>query len=358
MQVLLGIKTDKENGGIKMKKFLSLILALGMSLSLVACGNSDSTTESKSDATENSTPVTGIDTSALYAIGSGATGGTFNAMGNVFAQFFSDAENYGQFSATATTGGVQNVLFMGNETCDFGIVSQGVFVQAVDGTDAFAETGADDNLVIIAPLYSAIFQQFVAKGIESEADLRGKKLIVGGPGSGDEATAKTVYGAMGMTFDDFEPLYLGSTEGAETMKDGHADGAVASTQLPFSTFVELTNADKAFLIPLEADTIEKICEPGDHSFASYYPSVIPANTYKNQTEDLPTFATGTYLCCRADLSEELIYELTKYMWENIETLNTLHAAVGDLTIDAVKDIEGMPIHSGAMKYYQEVGVLG
>ena len=50
----------------------------------------------------------------------------------------------------------------------------------------------------------------------------------------------------------------------------------------------------------------------------YYPAVIPADTYKNQTEELPTFATGTYLCCRADLGEELIYEMTKYMWENIE----------------------------------------
>ncbi len=85
--------------------------------------------------------------------------------------------------------------------------------------------------------------------------------------------------------------------------------------------------------------------------------MIPADTYKNQTEELPTFATGTYLCCRADLGEELIYEMTKYMWENIERLNTLHAAVADLTIDAVKDIEGMPIHPGALKYYQEQGVL-
>ena len=121
--------------------------------------------------------------------------------------------------------------------------------------------------------------------------------------------------------------------------------------------MELTNADKAYLIPLEQDTIDTMCEPGDHSYPSYYPAVIPADTYKNQTEELPTFATGTYLCCRADLSEDLIYEMTKYMWENIEHLNTLHAAVADLTIDAVKEIEGMPIHPGALKYYQEQGIL-
>ncbi len=348
-----------------MKKFLSLILAMTMVLALAACGSdapSDETKEPAQNNTENTDPATSetnssIDANALYAIGGGSTGGTFNAMGNVFTQFFNDAGGYGQFSSTATTGGVQNVMFMQNGTCDFGIVGQSVFVQAADGTDSFAESGAYEDLTIIAPLYSAIFQQFVAKGMESEADLRGKRLVVGGPGSGDLAIAETLYGAMGMSFEDFEPQYLGSTEGAESMKDGHTDGAIAVTQLPFSTFVELTNADKAYLIPLEQSTIDKMCETGDHTYPSYYPSVIPADTYKNQTEELPTIATGTYLCCRGDLSEELIYELTKYMWENIEELNTLHAAVANLTIDAVKDVADMPIHPGALKYYQEQGVL-
>ena len=344
-----------------MKKILSLLLAMATTLSLAACGGSPAqdppSGKDPADDTQQTEETSGIDAGALYAIVGGSTGGTFNAMGNLFVQFFNDSERFGQFSSTATTGGVQNVIFMENGTTDFGIIGQSVFVQAVDGTDSFAETGPDDNLVIIAPLYSAIFQQFVSKDIYSEADLKGKKLIVGGPGSGDLAISEALYAAMGMTFEDFEPLYLGSTEGAETMKDGHADGAIALTQLPFSTFVELTNADKAYLIPLEQDTIDAMCDPGDHSYPSYYPAVIPADTYKNQTEELPTFATGTYLCCRADLGEELIYEMTKYMWENIERLNTLHAAVADLTIDAVKDIEGMPIHPGALKYYQEQGVL-
>ncbi|MEI3307227.1 MAG: TAXI family TRAP transporter solute-binding subunit [Dysosmobacter sp.] len=316
-----------------MKKILSLLLAMATTLSLAACGGSPAqdppSGKDPADDTQQTEETSGIDAGALYAIGGGSTGGTFNAMGNLFVQFFNDSERFGQFSSTATTGGVQNVIFMENGTTDFGIIGQSVFVQAVDGTDSFAETGPDDNLVIIAPLYSAIFQQFVSKDIHSEADLKGKKLIVGGPGSGDLAISEALYAAMGMTFEDFEPLYLGSTEGAETMKDGHADGAIALTQLPFSTFVELTNADKAYLIPLEQDTIDAMCDPGDHSYPSYYPAVIPADTYKNQTEELPTFATGTYLCCRADLGEELIYEMTKYMWENIERLNTLHAAVAE-----------------------------
>lgn len=138
-----------------MKKFLSLLLAMAMTLSLAACGGSPAqdtpSSEEPADDTQQTEETSGIDASALYAIGGGATGGTFNAMGNLFVQFFNDAERFGQFSSTATTGGVQNVIFMENGTTDFGIIGQSVFVQAVDGTDSFAETGPDDNLVIIAP---------------------------------------------------------------------------------------------------------------------------------------------------------------------------------------------------------------
>lgn len=109
-----------------MKKFLSLLLAMAMTLSLAACGGSPAqdtpSSEEPADDTQQTEETSGIDASALYAIGGGATGGTFNAMGNLFVQFFNDAERFGQFSSTATTGGVQNVIFMENGTTDFGII--------------------------------------------------------------------------------------------------------------------------------------------------------------------------------------------------------------------------------------------
>ena len=282
-----------------MKRFLSLVLALAMTLSLAACGGSNSATdegktpEQSTDSSNTSASETNssIDPSALYAIGGGATGGTFNAMGATFTQFFNDGKVYGQFSATATTGGVQNIMFMQNGTCDFGIIGLSVLVDAVDGTNAFDGKPYED-VKVIAPLYNAYFQQFCTKDIKTEADLRGKKLVVGGPGSGDEATAKQLYTLMGMSFDDFDPQYLGSNEGIEAMKDGHADGAIAVTQLPFSSFLELTNAGKAYLMPLSQETIDKACEPGEHSIPVWFRATIPANTYKTQPEDIATIAQG------------------------------------------------------------------
>ena len=347
-----------------MKRFLTLVLAMAMTLSLAACGGSNSATdegktpEQSTDSSNTSASETNssIDPSALYAIGGGATGGTFNAMGATFTQFFNDGKVYGQFSATATTGGVQNIMFMQNGTCDFGIIGLSVLVDAIYGTNAFDGKPYED-VKVIAPLYNAYFQQFCTKDIKTEADLRGKKLVVGGPGSGDEATAKQIYTLMGMSFDDFDPQYLGSNEGIEAMKDGHADGAIAVTQLPFSSFLELTNAEKAYLMPLSQETIDKACEPGEHSIPVWFRATIPANTYKTQPEDIATIAQGSYLCCRGDLSDELVYELTKYIWENVGDLNMLHAALANLTIDDVKDCADLPIHPGALKYYQEQGIL-
>ena len=238
----------------------------------------------------------------------------------------------------------------------FGIIGLSVLVDAIDGTNAF-DGKPHEDVKVIAPLYNAYFQQFCTKDIKTEADLRGKKLVVGGPGSGDEATAKQIYTLMGMSFDDFDPQYLGSNEGIEAMKDGHADGAIAVTQLPFSSFLELTNAEKAYLMPLSQETIDKACEPGEHSIPVWFRATIPANTYKTQPEDIATIAQGSYLCCRGDLSDELVYELTKYIWENVGDLNMLHAALANLTIDDVKDCADLPIHPGALKYYQEQGIL-
>ena len=125
-----------------MKRFLTLVLAMAMTLSLAACGGSSNSSDSKEPAqntdssdTNASDTNSSIDPTALYAIGGGATGGTFNAMGSTFTQFFNDGKVYGQFSSTATTGGVQNIMFMQNGTCDFGIIGLSVLVDAIDGTD-------------------------------------------------------------------------------------------------------------------------------------------------------------------------------------------------------------------------------
>ena len=350
-----------------MKKFLSLTLAVLMALSLVACGGDtqEETTppaeeeqEEQAEEPSGETVETTLDNSALYNIGTGGTGGTFNAVGALMAQFLND-KGFGQFSGTATTGGVQNCLFMQNGTCDFGIVSRSTYVESSTGRNTFESVGPSDHLMAVAPLYAAIYQQFVSSDIEEFEDLKGTNISVGGPGSGDEAFAHVFFeGVCGWQFDeDFTPKYLGSAESADAMKDGHIQAMTCLAQAPFSIMIEVVNAGKAHVIPVPQEYIDGICDKGDDPYASYVPATIPANTFKDQPEEIPSFSAATILGVSKDVDEELVYQVTKYIWENIDELTTLHAALADMKIEDVKDMADLPIHPGALRYYEEVGIL-
>lgn len=355
-----------------MKKVLSLLLAMCMVFALAACGGSgdssssttpppsgsSDSTPSDTGSTNDTAPASNLDNTAQYVVGTGGTGGTYNAVGALMAQFFND-KGFGQFSATATTGGVQNTLFMRNGTCDFGMVGRSCFVESSTGRNTFESTGPSDDLMAVAPLYSAIFQQFVSPDVAEFDDLKGKSIGVGGPGSGDEAFAHVFYeGVCGWEFDkDFTPAYLGSSEAADAMKDGHIQGMVVLAQAPFSIMIEVVNAGKAHVVGVPQAYIDGVCDKGDDPYASYVPDVIPANTFKDQTEELPSFSSPTLLGVSKQVDEELVYEVTKYLWENVDELTPLHAALAGMKIDDVKSITDLPIHPGAMRYYQEVGVL-
>ena len=290
----------------------------------------------------------------IYSIGGGSSGGVYYAMANVFMQFF-NKHGLGNFSVLPTTGSGQNILFMKNKEIDVAVVSAGVALDAANGQASFKDKPYDEARAITF-MYAAYFQQLVRTGadIDSFNDLKGKKLVVGGPGSGDVANAERIYGAFGMTFDDFKPEYVGTNEGIEQIKDAHADGAIALTPLPFSAFVELTSAKKAKIIPMPSDTIKKLTSGKN---AKYFPATIPAGTYKNQNEDLITVANATTFLTREDVDEELIYNITKTIWEDLDDLKSYHAAIKDLKINDALNGLTVPLHEGAIKYYKEVGLL-
>ncbi len=346
-----------------MKKFLALLLAAAMIFSFAACTSSEPAAEPAEGEEQTAEggeeqAASSLDNSAMFVVGTGGTGGTFNAVGALMANFLND-KGFGQFSAMATTGGVQNCIFMMNGDADFGMVSRSTFVESSTGRNTFESVGPSDHLRAIAPLYAAIYQQFVSSDINDFEELKGKTISVGGPGSGDEAFAHVFFeGICGWEFDkDFKPAYLGSAESADAIRDGHAQAMTCLAQAPFSVMIEVVNAGKAKIIPVPQKYIDAICEKGDDPYASYIPGTIPANTFKGQPDEIPSFSAATIFGCSAEVDEEVVYEVTKYIWENIDELTPLHAALAEMKIEDVKDIADLPLHPGALRYYQEVGIL-
>ena len=325
-----------------MRKILSLILVIALFANVMAFAGGK-----KEDSAAN-------DADKIYSIGGGSSGGVYYAMANVFMQFFNKHE-LGNFSVLPTTGSGQNLLFMKNKEIDVAVVSAGVALDAANGQASFKDKPYDEARAITF-LYAAYFQQLVRSGagIDSFNDLKGKKLVIGGPGSGDVANAERIYGAFGMTFDDFKPEYVGTNEGIEQIKDAHADGAIALTPLPFSAFIELTSAKKAKIIPVPKDTIDKLTQG---KTAKYFPAVIPAGTYKNQDKELATIANATTFLTREDVDEELVYNITKTIWEELDDLKSYHAAIKNLeSKDALNGLT-VPLHEGAARYYKEIGLI-
>jgi TRAP transporter TAXI family solute receptor len=157
-----------------------------------------------------------------------------------------------------------------------------------------------------------------------------------------------------MTFDDFKPEFVGAADSVELIRDGHLDAAPGFTNIPWSTMVELTNADKVSLIGIENDLIQKLTTGAE---AEFYPLTIPAGTYKGQDKDVKTIGMGTILCIDSSISDEQVYALTKAIYDNAKDLSARHASIANIAPDQVSQIKGIPLHPGAEKYYKEVGAL-
>jgi TRAP transporter TAXI family solute receptor len=207
------------------------------------------------------------------------------------------------------------------------------------------------GIAAIYPNYIQIMARADA-GIKTLADLKGKKISVGAPKSGTEINARVILAAAGISYKDFAKVeYLPFGESVELMKNRQIDVTLQSAGLGVSALRDLATAMDAVLVPIPADVIKKTNDP------AYLPGVVPANTYRGQTTDVPTATVQNYLVTHDGVSNETVYAMTKALWKNLDQLVAAHSAAK--AIDPKHALEGMPVplHPGAEKYYKEVGLM-
>ncbi|WP_180684022.1 TAXI family TRAP transporter solute-binding subunit [Tepidicella baoligensis] len=189
-------------------------------------------------------------------------------------------------------------------------------------------------------------------GIRTLADLKGKRVSVGAARSGTELNARAILKAAGMSYSDLAKVeYLPFGESVELIKNRQLDATLQSAGLGVASIRDLATAVRIVVVPIPHDVIAKVGDP------AYQPSVIPANTYNGQTEDVPTAAIPNFLVTHAGVPEETVYRMVKAMYDNLDTLHAAHSAAR--AINRENAIKGMPVplHPGAERYYREVGVL-
>ena len=313
-----------------MKKFFAMILALVMVLSMVACGGSKE----------------------AVTLATGGTSGTYYAVGNTMGTVLSDVLQKSSLTVTSTGASKANVQLVDAGDANMAILQSDVLNYAHNGTGLFAEDGKVGSALWVAGLYNETVQLIASPGIESVADLAGKTVCVGDVGSGTALNAEQVLEAYGLTFDDVNVMYDSFAGGAEAMKNGQCDAAFTVAGAPTGALTELAATYAFNMLSLDADAVAYL--------TSTYPFLVqenlPANTYTCQPEEVVCVAVKAVLVASDKLSEDVVYEMTKAMFDNKTALEGGHAKFSFLNTEAALD-GSFDLHPGAQKYYSEVGAL-
>ena len=307
---------------------------------------------------------------SFFRIGTGGTAGTYYPIGGLIANAISNppgsraCEDGGSCgvpglvaTAVASNGSVGNVNAINGGAMEAGFSQSDVAYWAQTGTGLWEEQPAVENLRLIANLYPESIHLVARKdvGIASVADLKGKKVSLDEPGSGTLVDAKIILEAFGLTESDITPEYLKPDQAADRMRDGAMDAFFFVGGFPAGAIAELASQHDVTIVPIAGAEADKLRE----TYSFFATDNVPAGTYEGQDADVPTLSVGAQLLTSADQSEELIYGITKALYdENTQKLFAAgHAKGKQITLDNATLGAGIPFHAGAERFYKEAGKL-
>lgn len=330
-----------------MKKNFSLLLAMILTLSLIAgCSTGgDDTNGDTGTKPEN----------VFISIATGGTGGTYYPLGGAMAKIFNENIEGVTANAQSTGASVENINLVSQGEAEVGFVQNDVAYYAWTGTETFQDKEKVTNIRGMAMLYPEVIQIIATKdsGIQSVEDLKGKKVAVGAPGSGTEVNARQILAEYGITYNDLAKAdYLSFNEAADQLKNKQIDAAFVTAAVPTSAVTEVTQTADIVVVSLDSDKIASL----KSKYPFYTEVTIPKDSYKNQTEDVIAAAVMAMLIVPEDLDEELVYNMTKSIFENRQVIIDTHDRGNDIKLETA--LEGMPIdlHPGAERYYAEQGI--
>jgi uncharacterized protein len=189
--------------------------------------------------------------------------------------------------------------------------------------------------------------------IKSYADVKGKRIGVGGPGSTTANTALFLFEQHGVTKKDFKPQYYVFREIIEGIQNGSLDGGFFVGGYPIAAYSELATQQNVRIVPLEENFLKKAT--AEHPY--YYRTVVKAKSYKGIEQDTPVIGFTTAIYAYEGMSNELVYKVLKNLFEHKADYYAIHSAARDMTVeDATKGIP-VPFHPGAEKYLKEIGAI-
>jgi TRAP transporter TAXI family solute receptor len=296
-------------------------------------------------------PVYAADTKLVLA--TGGTAGTYYPFGGAMARIWNTKIPGMNVTAQTTGASAENIRLVNKKEAELALVQSDTLDAAFNAKAPFTE--AIKSMSTIAVLYPEIIQVVVRTDspIKSIADLKGKKVGVGAPGSGTEANFRQLMDIYGLAKEDVNSQYLSFSESAEAFKDRHIDAFIVTAGIPNAAIMDIGTQHAIRIIDIPADMAAKLT--GKYPFLAV--AKVPAGTYKNQAQDVATVAVNAVLIVGNQLSVDVVYSMTKALFDSQAELASAHAKGKELNLQyAVKGVS-IPFHPGALKYYKEKGAI-
>jgi len=278
----------------------------------------------------------------------GGTSGVYYPLGVAIGKIYGDKIPGIRAQVQATKASVENLNLIEQGRGELAFTLGDSLKAAVDGDEEAGFKKKLSKLRTIAAIYPNYIQIVATaeSGIKTLADLKGKTLSVGAPKSGTELNSRAILKAAGMTYKDLKQVqYLPFAESVDLMKNRQLDATLQSAGLGVASLKDLSSSSEINVVAVPKATVDKIGPP----FVSV---IIPANTYTGQKSDVETAAVINYLVTSSDVSDDVAYQMTKQIFENLPELANAHVAGKDIKLEKAATGSPAPLHPGAIRYYK------
>ena len=295
----------------------------------------------------------------FVTIGTGGVTGVYYPTGGAIARLTNKGKKeHGIRASVESTGGsVYNLNAIAAGELDMGVAQSDWQYHAYNGTSKFKDKGANKELRAVFSVHPEPFT-VVARtdsGIKNFMDLKGKRVNVGNPGSGQRGTMEVLMKELGWTMDDYKlASELKPAEQSQALCDNKIDAFVYTVGHPNGSIKEATTSCDAVIVTVDGPAVDKLVEANSY----YRVATIPGGMYRGSDSDVKTFGVGATFVSSTKTPEKVIYTVVKSVFENFDSFKKLHPAFGVLKKEEmVKDGLSAPLHDGAAKYYKEAGLI-
>jgi TRAP transporter TAXI family solute receptor len=290
----------------------------------------------------------------FLSIGTAPPGGAFFVVGGAISEVLNEfkADQRWTVTAEATMGSQENIRRLVRGELDLALSNASITYFAVRGLGEWPQPQPVQAVMTLAPNV-ALFITPKSTGIAAIPDLKGKRVVIGPPGAGFEYFVSPILEAHGLTLNDLTPLYNTQAAAVDMLADGSAAAAFLGGAIPTASIAQASASQDIHFIPFDDAAKQRLIQ----QYPFFQPATIPAGAYRGRTEPYHGLNVGSmHLIASAAADPDLIYHLTKTLYENAAALAAKHPAGRAVTAANVTRDVGTEFHPGAVRYYREIGI--